>query len=186
MPSSNNHGDHPVLSKARQETVVNATHGWVKKASDLYSITIDPIDVFFDLRGRTSGMFCTRGKRRWIRYNPWIFAKHFDDSLAITVPHEVAHYVCFLLHERKHWFNGKQKLKPHGVEWKAVMQQFGVPANATCTLDISDVPQKQLKRFPYKCLCSTHELTSIRHNRIVRGRNRYLCPKCNSELKRAI
>jgi len=164
--------------------VESETAFWLSKAEALFNIKIEPLDILFDLKGRTSGMFCTslsgsgRGNHHWIRYNPWIFARHIDESLATTVPHEVAHYVCFLLYGRSH--------KPHGREWKAIMNQFGVPANATCKLDISDVPQKKLKRFAYRCSCSKHELTSIRHNRIVRGQSVYCCPKCHSKLKAII
>lgn len=162
------------------------TDSWVEKASGIFGQEFKTIPVVFDLKGRTSGMFCMRdshvhGKQQWIRYNPWIFAKHFEDSLATTVPHEVAHYICHLLYGQG--FLRHKKIKPHGQEWKAIMVKFGVPANTTCKLDISDVPQKRLKRFTYQCTCSTHELTSIRHNRIARGRANYACPKCNTALK---
>ena len=170
--------ENQLLSKinpAQQKRVVSETNSWLAKAEVIVKITIAPIDVLFDLKGRTSGMFCTRGKRCWIRYNPWIFARHFDDSLAITVPHEVAHYVCFLLYGRNH--------RPHGKEWKALMNQFGVQANATCKLDLSDIPQRRIKRFTYQCDCQTHELSSIRHNRIVRGLANYSCQKCGAGLK---
>ena len=127
------------ITTEQQNLVIQATYAWIEKASEIYDRHIQAIDVVFDLKGRTSGMFCTRStsvkdRQLWIRYNPWIFAKYFEDSLATTVPHEVAHYVCFLLYGRKH--------KPHGKEWKAIMNQFGVPAKATCSLDISDLPQK--------------------------------------------
>ena len=164
-----------LLSETQQESVIQATDCWIERASVIFGQQFKHISVVFDLKGRTSGMFCTEGKRHWIRYNPWIFAKHFDDSLSTTVPHEVAHYICFKLYGRNH--------RPHGPEWKAVMGQFGVSANATCKLDISDIPQKQLKRFAYKCNCRIHELTSIRHNRIVRGTANYSCQKCGADLE---
>ena len=169
---------NPVLSEQQQERVLNETQHWCKKASKIFDQNVDGIPVYFDLRGRTSGMFCTQGSEQWIRYNAWIFAKHFDASLAVTVPHEVAHYICHLLYGRQ-----RTRPKPHGKEWRAIMAKFGVPANATCKLDISDLPQKRLRRFNYRCDCMTHQLTSIRHRRILNKQRRYFCPKCNTELR---
>lgn len=166
----------PQLSSEQEEQVRETTNQWVTRAVEIWSTAFDGIPVHFDLRGRASGMFCFRNQQKWIRFNPFIFARHFEESLASTVPHEVAHYICFELH------GGKPK--PHGKEWKAIMRAFGVPANATCQLDISDLPQKRLKRYIYHCQCSQHELTSIRHNRIVRGVANYACPKCQTRLIR--
>lgn len=165
----------PLISQQQREDVAQATDAWVEKASALFNQSFQTIPVTFDLKGRTSGMFCIRHNRQWIRYNPWIFAKYFEESLATTVPHEVAHYVCYQLHGQNH--------KPHGQEWKHVMRSFAVPADATCKLDIRDIPQKRLKRYPYQCRCSQHQLTSIRHNRIARGLTSYRCPKCQSTLQ---
>lgn len=166
-----------ILSKPRQDRAEQQTQYWVEKAATIFDQSFKSIEVRFDLRGRTSGMFCAQGKQYWIRYNPWIFEKHYDESLAITVPHEVAHYVCHLLYGK-----GRKRPKPHGREWKSIMSEFGIAANATCKLDISDLPQKRLKRFSYECSCNNHQLTSIRHNRIVRGLSSYMCPKCKSPL----
>lgn len=162
------------LSNEQQDEVIRATQSWITKASALFDCRIQNIDIEFDLKGRTSGMFCIQGRRKWIRYNPWIFAKHYHESMEVTVPHEVAHYVCYKLHRRK--------TRPHGKEWKAIMAEFGVDSRATCKLDITDLPQRRLTRFEYQCGCNSYQLTSIRHNRIMKGISGYSCPKCREKL----
>lgn len=119
-------------------------------------------------------MFCHRGRESFIRYNSGIFHRYFEENLTQTVPHEVAHYVVFHRHGRR--------AKPHGREWKQVMQDFGVPAQVTSKLDVSDFSTRNLQRYSYRCGCSEHQLTSIRHNRIQRGTRAYGCPKCRQPL----
>lgn len=169
------------LTKAQQEQVQQKTLEWLNFASDHWDRRFAEIPVVFDLKGKTSGMYVVRGhwklKEQKIRYNPAIFARHFEESCATTIPHEVAHHICYELHGKK--------AKPHGKEWRAIMLAFGVPAEATCKLDLSDIPQRQLRRFEYICDCTSHQLTSIRHNRIKRGQSRYACPKCHQILVRA-
>lgn len=164
------------LSENQMAKIRQATSNWINFASERYGKKLDVIDVRFDLRGRTSGMFCHRGRESFIRYNSAIFCRYFDENLTQTVPHEVAHYVVFKLHPRY--------AKPHGPEWKQVMHDFGAPADVTSKLDIQDLSTRRLKRYRYRCDCREHELTSIRHNRIERGVRRYGCPKCHQPLVR--
>ncbi len=168
------------LCREQQREIREKTREWLRLASQLWQQPFDDIPVYFDLRGKTSGMYVVRGgafgKDQRIRFNPSIFARHYEESCASTIPHEVAHHICYELHGRR--------VKPHGKEWRAIMQAFEVPAEATCKLDLSDIPQKRLRRFDYVCGCREHELTSIRHNRIQRGHSRYTCPKCQQLLVR--
>lgn len=168
------------LSPEQKRDIREKTVSWLQKASQIWQRPFAEIPVYFDLRGKTSGMYVVQGglarKNQKIRFNPSIFARHYEESCALTIPHEVAHHICYELHGRK--------TKPHGKEWCNIMQAFGVPAEATCKLDLTGIPQKRLKRFDYVCGCSQHQLTSIRHNRIQRGHSRYACPQCQQLLVR--
>ncbi len=170
-----------VLSQAQKQEIRDKTSAWVSKAEHIWQKSFTEIPVYFDLRGKTSGIYVVRGhwthQEQKIRYNPAIFARHFEESCATTIPHEVAHHICYELHGKK--------AKPHGKEWREIMLAFGVPAEATSKLDLSEIPQKKLKRFEYICDCGSHQLSSIRHNRIQRGQSRYACPKCSATLTRA-
>lgn len=162
------------LSEERRGQVRRHTDATVARVAGLLDIELEPVPVLFDLRGRSAGMYRVRNQQRVIRYNPWIFARYFSDNMADTVPHEVAHYAV----ERMY---GTGKTRPHGEEWRSVMQLLGVEPGTTCAYDITGLPQREYRRFAYQCACRRHELTSIRHRRVKRG-VRYYCRSCRHML----
>ena len=133
------------------------------------------IPVLFDLTGKSAGMYRVKAGQRVIRYNPYVFAKYFDDNFSETIPHEVAHYVTDIL-------NGLRSIKPHGAEWKSVMQVFGVAANRTANYDLTGLPVRNFQSFVYHCGCQNYELTSRRHNKILKGTGHYMCRECGGKL----
>ena len=158
----------------QKRLVLERTEHYILTAQEDFSRKFAPLPVLFDLQGSTAGMYKVLGKRRWIRYNPWIFAKYFDLNLRDTVPHEVAHYIIDELYGRR--------AKPHGAEWQALMQRFNADPGVTFKLDLSGIPRRQQRTHPYVCLCGTHEVSSTRHNRVMRGKGNYLCRNCDGEL----
>lgn len=71
------------------------------KAKELYGLDLSKIDVRFDLKGRAAGMACMRGMRGtpyfYMRFNRDMLTREaFEHQLNNTVPHEVAHIVCFM------------------------------------------------------------------------------------------
>ena len=118
-------------------------------------------------------MYRRKQDHRVIRYNPYLFAKYFADSLTLTVPHEVAHYITDMMFTC---------VRPHGKEWREVMQVFGADTTRTCDYDLEGIPVRISKRHDYKCSCMTHELGIRRHNKIQKRTARYYCKKCNEEL----
>lgn len=164
----------PIDSGQRQQ-VVAATQEYIARAGEIYGCSLEMIPVRFDLKGRAAGMYRVRQRRSEIRYNPYLFAKYFGDNLAVTVPHEVAHYVTDSLH-------GLGNVRPHGAQWQSVMRAFGAPTAATSRYDLTGVPVRTQRRHPYHCGCAAHQLTSRRHNQILRGAIRYFCRGCGGEL----
>jgi len=163
------------ISPALQEQVIKETNHFVKSAENYYSRTLPEIPVLFDLTGKAAGMYRVKAGQRVIRYNPYVFSKYFDDNFSETIPHEVAHYVTDILFDLK-------KIRPHGSEWKSVMQVFGVAANRTANYDLSGLPVRNYQKFVYHCGCQNFELTSRRHNKILRGKGHYLCRDCGGKL----
>ena len=163
------------LDPDRESAVTVRTADLIREACAQFALAPQIVPVRFDLRGRCAGMFRVKKGRAEIRFNPWIFARYFEDNLASTVPHEVAHYVVYRLFPNR-------RVKPHGIEWRNVMYALGAEPTVTCNYDLSGLPRRQLKRFTYQCRCRTHELTSIRHNRITAGRSRYHCQVCREPL----
>ena len=163
------------LSESLQEQVIQETNHFIKSAENYFDCKIKEIPVLFDLVGKSAGMYRVRAGQRVIRYNPYVFAKYFEDNLNETIPHEVAHYVTDILY-------GLRSIKPHGVEWKSVMQVFGVTANRTANYDLSGLPVRNFKTFVYHCGCQNYELTSRRHNKILKGTGHYMCRDCGGKL----
>ena len=166
------------IGERRQQQVRRATAACLQRASGLYASEFTPIPVSFDLCGRSAGMYRVQRGQRDIRYNPYLFARDFADGLANTVPHEVAHYVTDILY-------GLASIRPHGVEWRAVMRSLGAEPRATGNFDLSGVPVRRQRRFTYQCSCNTHRLTTCRHNRVRRGEALYTCRDCGTTLVHA-
>ncbi len=171
--------DHPQrvrpIDPQQRAQVLVATEAWIERAAELVALPLKPVPVLFDLGGATAGMFRARGEECWIRFNPWIFARHFEDSLQFTVPHEVAHYAVYCQRHRR-------RVRPHGPEWQRVMRGFGLPPEVTFKLDLDGVPVRRQRRHAYRCACREHAVTTVRHRRMCEGRARYLCRYCNAPL----
>lgn len=167
------------ISQAQQQQVVAATADCIQRAAELLGREFSIIPVYFNLRGRAAGMYRVKQAQREIRYNPYLFAKYFADNLMNTVPHEVAHYAIDCCY-------GLRKVRPHGKEWQQLMVALGVEPSVTCRYDLSGVPQRRQQRFDYRCDCRTHQLTTIRHNKVQRGVGSYLCKACRQPLRWAV
>ena len=163
------------IDAAQQAVVVNSTYHYIALAAELFGRPFQTIAVNFKLTGRAAGMYHVNRHERYIRYNPYLFAKYFDDNLQQTVPHEVAHYVADMLY-------GIKNIRAHGKEWKRVMRTFGVEAQTYCSYDLQGIPQRQQRRFMYACRCRDYQLTTRRHNMILRGQRTYQCPECRARI----
>ncbi len=163
------------LDEGQQAQVCAVTVEHIEQAGRMFNFATDAVPVAFDLTGTAAGMYRVRGGERMIRYNPFIFAKYFADSLAVTVPHEVAHYVTDRLY-------GLGTVRPHGAEWRQVMRALGADPRVTAHYDLSGLPVRRQRRFSYRCECGTHQLTTRRHNKIQRGQADYLCRRCGSAI----
>lgn len=133
------------------------------------------VRIRFDLRGKSAGQVRTTESRGYlIRYNVHLLARHPREFLSQTVPHEAAHVVAFSLFGRG--------VAPHGREWRAIMAIFGASPERCHGYDVEGLQTRRLRRYDYRCACRTHQLTSIRHNRVVSGQV-YLCKRCGSPLE---
>ena len=159
------------ITELQQDQVVSATRRCIQHAEKLFGREFELPPVMFDLQGRAAGMYRVHKTRRQIRYNPYIFRKYFTDNLANTVPHEVAHYVTDMLY-------GLRNVRPHGTEWQAVMHKLGAEPSVTCRYDLAGIPLRRQRRFSYRCDCSSHAISTVRHNRVQRGLGNYVCRRC--------
>lgn len=167
------------LSPELQNEVINLTYQHIRRAGNLYETRFKEIPVVFDLSGQSAGMYKRDKEVRMIRYNPWIFARYFEQNLRQTVPHEVAHYIADSL------YSGKThgRIKPHGKEWREIMLSFGVEGKRLADFNLEGIPVRKYRYFTYICGCQSHSLSSRRHNKVMRNQRRYQCRRCGDLLR---
>lgn len=166
------------ISSWHEQQVRDLTAEYIHRAGMIYTRDLPLIPVIFDLKGRAAGMYRVQNNSRSIRYNPYIFAKYYDDNTTNTVPHEVAHYVVDMLF-------GTGKVKPHGTEWQRVMLALGAAPHVTGNYDLSGIPVRRQRRHTYRCACTIHQISTVRHNKIQLGKAHYFCRKCSAPIMSA-
>lgn len=163
------------ITSDQQQKVIERVSELLQQCGQHFNKSFKPVEIRFDLRGRTSGMYVVKNHQQYLRFNPFIFSKFFEDSLENTVPHEAAHYVAHVLF-------GIKNIRPHGKEWKSIMRMLGAEPRVTGDYDLSGISVKKQRRFDYDCDCMSHQLTTIRHNKVLQQKAYYICRKCGKTL----
>jgi SprT protein len=162
--------DSPLLARA-----ATRTREILDQAFAHWGLSARAVEIRFDLRGRAAGQARYGPHDPWvIRYNPLLLLENPGAFIAETVPHEVAHLIAFLRHG--------PRIRPHGPEWRAIMEQLGAVPERCHRYDVSRIPRRVARVFTYHCACAEHELTSIRHHRVLAGQT-YLCRRCAGPLR---
>jgi len=164
------------IDSNQQRLVTEETRRFIRAGEAIFARPFADIPVVFDLRGRASGMYRVRGRERQIRYNPWLFARYYEDCLTSTVPHEVAHYLADVMF-------GLRNIRPHGREWQAIMAAFGADASVTADYSLDGIPLRQTRKYGYRCGCDTHWLGVVRDRRVRAGKAQYRCRRCGETLQ---
>jgi SprT protein len=151
-------------------------HKLKQKAFLNYNLSLN-IKLVFDLKGfRLIGQ-CKKisSKNYLIR----LHAKLLDEFKAVYVKdvltHEFAHAIQMELFA---------KSKPHSLEWKNIMETLsGVKYTKRDKVSYNLVKNRKYTTYLYRCPCSEHKLTSIRHKRVAKNMTVYVCKKCSGILK---
>jgi Uncharacterized protein conserved in bacteria len=97
------------------------------------------------------------------------------ESAAATLGHELAHLVVFHRYPTR-------RLPPHGKAWQRIMTEWlGLPAERTHRFSTEGLKVRRQRRWPYRCGCQDHALSTVRHHRARRGA-RYQCRRCGEAL----
>lgn len=163
------------ITHSQQQSVLNEAVRYIRLAEKKLQQAFPIIPVYFDLKGRAAGMYKVQAGQRQLRFNPYLFSRYYEENFNNTVPHEVAHYLVDMIY-------GIKNVRPHGKEWKTMMHLLGAEPQRTHQFDLQGIPQRSYQLISYQCRCNDFQLTSRRHNMIVRGKRRYFCPNCQSEL----
>lgn len=176
-PAESRHLARSGLADGVREAVALKVKDCLLRLVQRTGVNMPPPDIRYDLAGTSAGQYMRRKTGQHphlLRFNPYLLALYPDESLQTTIPHEVAHYAVALVH-------GNRRLRPHGAEWRQMMKWLGVSPERTHEFDVTRVPRRAQRRWTYICSCSTHELSTTRHNRVLGG-NRYYCRKCRGLL----
>ena len=168
---------HSEIDERQKKQVIEKAHSCVQKANAGLGCNLETPEIRFDLRGRAAGQFCVRRNCLQLRFNAFLFAKYFDENLAQTVPHEVAHFLVYALFMQP----GNRRVLPHGREWRQMMRLLGAPPATRHDFDLSDIPVRREQRFAWRCDCRTHSIAKRTHLRMLRGEQR-ICVHCRGVL----
>lgn len=169
---------NPEFSAELKQRAMHRTLELLRVASHRFDIDIAEPTVRFDLRGKAAGQaHLSPEATSLVRYNLRILLRYPEDFLAATVPHETAHLVAFRVFGHC--------IRPHGDEWKAIMHLYGAEPRRCHGYDVMGLETRHLRRYGYRCNCRAHQVSSIRHNRILSGQI-YLCRCCGRPLERVV
>jgi SprT protein len=176
------------LSSTLEQQVVLRVKQCLEMAGRVYRRDFSLDEIRFDLRGRAAGQVRFPQARSLfgsaslvMRFNAELLHRYAEEFIAEVVPHECAHAVVYHLY-RPRFRSGVVRPKPHGVEWQNVMRDIyklepKVTHNFVLAPNVS-------RHFSYICGCEkrVHQVSIIRHNKMKRGRARYLCKGCGQAL----
>ena len=100
-----------------QQQIIDKCKAVFAEATRLYGLDMSHVGIRFDLKGRCAGMACRRGNMYYMRFNRDMLTREaFDHVINDTVPHEVAHIVCFM---------NRTLGSNHDSGWARVCRQLG-------------------------------------------------------------
>ena len=171
-----------MTEKELKNLVYNKVKELLGKFNTAYKKDFGIPEIKFTKRGATAGCVSYRNDVAFFNFNMVLLKENVDHFIKQTVTHEVAHYCVWLLFGHEYSSNGRRII--HGKKWKNLMGFFGVNSYRCHNYNTDNCSKKRkVKRFTYKCGCSEYQLTSIRHNRVLKEQASYSCPKCGGRLE---
>ncbi|MDR1554730.1 MAG: SprT-like domain-containing protein [Campylobacteraceae bacterium] len=147
-----------------------------QKANFHYGLSLS-IELAFDLKGfRLIGQ-CKKlsSKNYLIRLHAKLLHEFNKIYIKDVLTHEFAHAVQMELFS---------KSKPHSKEWKHIVEILsGVQYAKRYKASYNLTNNRKYKTYPYSCSCREYQLTSVRHNKVIKNMMVYVCKKCNEILK---
>ena len=154
---------------------------FVKKDFPVLNNTEFP-EIKFTKRGRVAGCVEYNQNTASFNFNMVLLRENPDEFIKQTVPHETAHFIVFSVYGVEYDRGGRRII--HGKKWKNMMVYLGVDPKRCHSYNVDNCTVRKLKTFAYVCGCREHELTSIRHNKILKKGAHYTCSLCGKRLVR--
>lgn len=170
-PADNSQPD--MLGVSERKAILELVTALYRKAARHFGCSDQPGTVSFRLRGRAAGQWRLRRGIESLHFNPALFAADPGRHIPDTVAHEVAHSVAYRCHG--------SGLRPHGPEWRAVMEVMGFEPQVTHR-STAETLVRALNHHLYRCACRSHALGPRQHRQARNGKRRYRCRVCGEML----
>lgn len=119
----------------------------------------DAVRITYDVRGRVAGRAGIKRGVYFMQFNPEAVVKYNEDMTKDTIPHEIAHLVCF---NQRHLGSG------HDSGWKYVCRMLG--GDDSRTHDMVLTPGKVTEKFTYTLQPSGRVVqTGPKHHRSIQA-----------------
>lgn len=150
--------------QAFAEQAIARVNALIEKANELYGLEIPKPTVSFDIKGyRIAGYAKRMAGHYYVMLNREACEKYPEFIMNDTIPHEVAHLVCF--------YNPSLG-KNHDAGWQRVCKDLGGSGSRTHELKLT--PARNLRVWQYR---DTHgkirQVTTVRHNKIQKKGMKY-------------
>jgi predicted SprT family Zn-dependent metalloprotease len=148
----------------RRQQITDKCNALIAVANDRLGITLPPIAISFRLRGTCAGMAKRRGTRYSMEFNGEMITREaFDHVINDTVPHELAHIVCFAF---------PRFGKNHDGGWAHICRTLGGSGARTHN---EDVVYAKGRTFEYTSTTGhKHNVSEQRHRKIQAPGNYYV------------
>lgn len=161
------------MTYAQQLEFTRLVYTKLEEAAQMFGLeALYNVDVRFNVRGQVGGR---AGKRStgelYLEFNPEAVAKYWDDMVKNTIPHEVAHLVCF----------ANPKLgRNHNRGWQAICRRLGGSSNRCHSYVLEKA--KKVRQFLYCNEQGNQQIfKTTRHNKMqkamvaysVKGKGRF-------------
>lgn len=156
----------------RQQKIKEKLSALIQKANSIFNISLPDIEVRFDLRGRCAGKAsvsyayasCETGKSPYtIRFNVDLMTSNgWDHMLNNTVPHELAHIICF--------FDPKLG-QNHNHGWQRVCILLG--GNGERCHALETTPARKTRKFEYTTTLGHKVKIGLARHRKIQNGSRY-------------
>lgn len=100
-------------------------------------------DIRWDVKNTDGGRASHHGN--YVRFNLILCVENEEKFLNTTVPHELAHCIAGTLYYDKILKETGKKMRPHGKQWKEVMDVLNTPPKVTHSYDCGSI-QKPKRR----------------------------------------
>jgi len=165
MPQDSGPGISPSVITSEKE-LKEATEHLIKKFDLGIDIEVEIADRFKQKAGQY------RHSERKVRISHHLIDNHPGEVID-TVKHELGHAVAM------HRY-GKRRVKPHGKEWKSIMEEMEVDKPKACH-------DLQLTEYSYVIRCTNSncdvELGRHKKSRLVKKPELYVCKECGSNFE---